>query len=603
MRLLRELRRRRVFQTAALYIVAAWVILQAASLAFPALDIPDAAIRYVWVGAFLGFPLAIVFGWRYELTPDGIRKTAPATAGDAPADFSLNRTDFVLIAALGVILAVILVAVLREIGEVDVRPISTLGREIPPKSIAVLPMVSLTGNPEDDYLAAALQEAIISDLAAVGDLRVTSRTSSRRYTDSDKSIVEIGLELGVAYLMEGSLQRERDNLRLRLQLVDAASDELVWADDYQRPLEDILVLQGEVARTVARELDVTLNPAELRRLTRTRQVEPDVYELVVKGLHFVKQFDPASIEYGLELLNKAISLDPREPLAYAGLALGYNTIGHGVSAHDAFPKAKAAARRALALDEYSGEAWAALGEAQMYYDWAWDEARASQLKALQLSPSLDQMYAHYAYLLLLYGEIDEAIVTVEKARDLSPLDPLWAGFAAWIYMLEERWDEADAALGECLRFSPGFSFCLYTEAESLSLRGRHDEAVAVLEAVESEDPFILWGLAPTYALAGRHEDALRVVKRIEAMPVPRSLMHLAFTYSALGDLETAFEYLERSLEARADWLPWMVFDNAYGGAVEPMHGHSRYLDVVDAMDIPMYRAVVARKSVVNPDAE
>jgi tetratricopeptide (TPR) repeat protein len=203
------------------------------------------------------------------------------------------------------------------------------------------------------------------------------------------------------------------------------------------------------------------------------------------------------------------------------------------------------------------------------------------------------MYAHYAYLLLLYGDVDGAIAMVETARDLSPLDPLWAGFAAWIYMLEERWDDVDAAVRECLRFSPDFGFCVYTEAESLSLRGRHDEAVDVLEAVRSDDLFIAWGLGPTYALAGRREDALRVAAQLEAIPVPRSLMHLAFTYSALGEVETALDYLEQSLAARTDWLPWIVFDNAYGGVIEPIRRDPRYAAVVDAMRIPMFRDTIA----------
>ncbi|MDH3578570.1 MAG: hypothetical protein OEO71_12230 [Gammaproteobacteria bacterium] len=589
MQLIKELRRRRVFRTAALYIVAAWIILQVASLAFPALDIPDSAIRFVWIGAFLGFPIAVVFGWRYQITTEGIEKTRPLAAGEVTADLSLGRTDFILLAALSVVLVVIAGGVIREIQSVKGPGLSVFGREIPPNSIAVLPLENLTGNPEEEYLAIALQEALISDLAVISGLRVTSRTSSGRYVNSNKSIAEIGVELGVAYLVEGTMQRIGDQIRLRLQLIDAELDELLWSDNYDRNLEDILVLQGEVARTVSDELGVELAQDERRRLTRTRKVNPEVYKLVVKGTYFAKQLDPVSIDRGLELLNQAISVDPREPLAYAGLALGYNIIGHGANAHGAFPKAKAAAQKALSLDEYSGAGWAALGEAEMYYDWDWDKARASQLKALQLSPSLDQMYAHYAYLLLLYGDVDEAISMAEKARDLSPLDPLWAGFAAWIYMLEARWEDAHQAIEECLSYSPGFSFCLYTEAQSLTAQGKVAEALEVLENGDQNDPFVLWALAPTYALAERREDALNIAQGWEAQPTTRNLMHLSFTHSALGDMDKALGYLEQSLEARTDWLPWIVFDNAYGGVVEPMRGHPRYQAVVDQMKLPLSR--------------
>lgn len=587
MRLIRELRRRRVFQTAALYVVAAWVVLQVASLAFPALDIPDSAIRYVWTGAFLGFPIALVFGWRYQVTAQGIERTQSLAEGESAGDLSLGRRDFILLAALGFVLVAITVGVIRDIQGVKGEGVSVFGREIPANSIAVLPLQNLTGDEEENYLAIALQEALISDLATVSGLRVTSRTSSGRYVNSDKSIAEIGLELGVAYVVEGTMQRIGEQIRLRLQLIDAKVDQLLWSDNYDRKLKDVLVLQGEVARTVATELGVTLASDESRRLTRSRTVNPDVYRLVVKGTYFCKQLDPASIRRGLELLNEAITIDPREPLAYAGLALGYNTIGHGADAHGAFPKAIAAAEKALSLDEYSGAGWAALGEAQMYYEWDWDKARESQLRALQLSPSLDQAYAHYAYLLLLYGEVDEAIAASENARDLSPLDPLWAGFTAWIYLLEGRWDDGHQAVAECLSYSPAFPFCLYTEAQLLTAQGKVAAAIEVLESGDRNDPFVLWALAPTYALAGRREEALRIADALETAPTTRNLMHLSFTYSALGDMEKAFHFLERSLEARTDWLPWIVFDNAYGGVVEPMRGHPRFESVVDQMRLPL----------------
>lgn len=303
MQLTKELRRRRVFRTAALYIVAAWIILQVASLAFPALDIPDSAIRFVWIGAFLGFPIAVVYGWRYQMTTEGIEKTRPLATGEVTADLSLGRTDFILLAALSVVLVAIAGGVIREIQSVKGPGVSVFGREIHPNSIAVLPLENLTGNPEEEYLAIALQEALISDLAVISGLRVTSRTSSGRYVNSNKSIAEIGVELGVAYLVEGTMQRIGDRIRLRLQLIDAELDELLWSDNYDRNLEDILVLQGEVARMVSGELGVKLAQDERRRLTRTRKVNPEVYKLVVKGTYFAKQLDPVSIDRGLELLN------------------------------------------------------------------------------------------------------------------------------------------------------------------------------------------------------------------------------------------------------------------------------------------------------------
>jgi len=586
MRLVEELRRRRVFRTAALYVVAAWVLLQVASLAFPALDIPDAAIRFVWIGAFLGFPIAVIFGWRYQLTAAGIEKTMPLAAGEDSGDIGLQAIDFGLLAALSVVLLIIVTGVIREIQEVDSTQVSIFGREIPSNSIAVLPLENLTGDAEERYFIIGLQDALISDLATVGGLRVTSRTSTGVYSDTRKSAVQIGLELGVAYVIEGTVQRFGERVLVRLQLINAALDELLWSESYDRAVKDILVLQGEVARTVAGEVGVKLTPDERSRLTRKREVDPEVYALVLKGMYFVKQLNPVAIEQGFEILNDAIGADPRQSLAYAGLALGYNTIGHGINAHDAFPKARAAARKALQLDEYSGEGWAALAEAQMYYDWDWDTAEASMLKALQLSPSLDQMYAHYAYLLILQGKMEEGIAVAEKARDLSPLDPLWAGFAAWIYMLEGRWAEAEQGSSECLSFAPEFGFCHYMHAQILTAQGRLDEAIDLLERSNQQDPFVLWALPPTYALAGRRKEALELVALLNQDPTPRNLLHISFTYSALGEIDKAIEFLELAYDSRADWLPWIDFDYSYGGTVEPMRDDPRFRDIVARLKLP-----------------
>jgi tetratricopeptide (TPR) repeat protein len=210
-------------------------------------------------------------------------------------------------------------------------------------------------------------------------------------------------------------------------------------------------------------------------------------------------------------------------------------------------------------------------------------------KALQLSPSLDQMHAHYAYLRILYGEMDEGLEYAEKARDLSPLDPLWAGFSAWLYMLEARWGDAERGIDECLAYTPGYGFCLYTAAQILTAQGRFDEAARVLDAGNPGDPFIDWAKGPTYAFAGRRAEALAVAARLDATETPRNLMHLGFIYSALGEQDRAFDYLERSLDARTDWLPWIVFPNAYGGVIEHLRGQPRYEALLEAFDLPMYR--------------
>jgi TolB-like protein len=580
---IRELRRRRVFRAAAVYIVAAWAVLQVADLAFQGLGIPGGAIRSVWIGVFAGFPLALIFGWRYEITADGIVRTAPMRA-DATADLSLKWPDYATMAAL---VAVAGAVVYQLVGQVlEVREPTQAARGIHPHSIAVLPLDNLTGDPDQEYFVAGMHDALIADLSRISALRVISRTSTNAYKDTATAVPAIAQRLRVANVVEGSVFRTGDRVRLTIQLIDAATDEHRWADSFERELKDLIALQAELARTIARQIQVTLTPDEEFRLTSLRQVDPDVYVAYLKGMFLMKQLTAEGTAKGLQYLHEAIAADPREPLAYAGLALGYNTIGHGVDSHGAFPKAIAAARKALELDEYSGEAWAALAEAQMYYQWDWQASERSFQRALQLSPSLDHAHAHYAYLLTLYGRMEEAIAEVEKARELSPLDGLWTGFAAWLYMLEDRPDDVFALTDECLGFAPRFPLCLYTAAQMHLARGALDEAIAAGEELPPGTPYSNWVLGPAYAMAGRADDARRIAAAMAGKPTPKDMLHLAFTYVALGDTEEAFRWFTTSYENRVDWLPWIARPNAYGGVLESLRDHPDFQALVGLLNLP-----------------
>ncbi len=586
-----ELRRRRVFGTVALYIVAAWVGLQVADLLFPALDIPDRAIRYVWLAAILGFPVAVLFAWRFQITNEGVVRTPPASAGVGAANEPLQKSDFLLLAGLALMVAVIFLRAMQDIRSIeDVTGFSAFGRQVHPNAIAVLPLDNLTGNDEQAFLVEGIHEAMTSTLSGISALRVRSRTSTASYRGSDLKLTEIAQELGVSRVVTGSVLRDGETVRVNVQLVDAATDEYLWTETYEREVRDLLALQSEVAREIAREVNVELTPEESARLRDTRQVDPEVYETYLKGMFFVKQLEPMAIMQGMQYLQDTIAIDPAEPLAYAGLALGYNTIGHGLSAHDAFPKAIAAAEKALTLDELSGEAWAALAEAQLYYEWDWQTSEQTFQRAMQLSPSLDHSYAHYAYLLMLLGRSEEAIEISEKARDLSPVDPLWAGFTAWIYLLhEDRWDDAIATAEECLLFESSLDLCRYTLGQVYSARGEYDLAIEIHEQIPPSDPFRNWALGISYGLAGKRDQAQSVIDAMSINATPRDQFHIALAYAAMGDEENAVTWMNTAYESRADWLPWVVHSNAYGGAVESLREHPGFQAIVDQMNIPAAR--------------
>jgi TolB-like protein/Flp pilus assembly protein TadD len=581
--LLEEAIRRKVFRFAALYIVIAWVALQVADLAFPGLDVPERAIRYVWAGAFLLFPLVLVFGWRYDITTRGIVRTPPADGiGKAPP---LARSDHVLLSCLTIGALGILAMLSIRIVDTRQAPAAASVREISPNSIAVLPLENLTGNPEQEYFVAGMHDALITVLSKINSLKVISRTSVNAYKAAAKTLPEIAQELRVARLVEGSVYREGDNVRITVQLIDGATDAHLWADSYEREISNILSMQADMARAIAQQIEVKIRPGE-QFTAAAREVDPETYELYLKGMYHLYQFTPDGMDRGMTLLREAVTRNPADPLAYSGLALGYNEIGHSSGPRSAFPKAKAAAETALKLDPSSAEAHAAMAEALVYFDWQWDEAERYFTRALELNPSLPQALGHYAYLLNLLGRTEESLAHMEQARQVDPLSPVWAAFACWLYMLDDRFDEAIAACEEGLLLTPDFPLALYCLGQVYTAQGKIEEGVATHERLPVGHPMRNWALGPTYAMAGRREEAVGIVEKMLVDPGPKDLLHAALTYAALGDTDEAVRRLEIAYEARVDWFPWIAVFNSYGSALEGLRDDPRFQALVARLDLP-----------------
>lgn len=584
-RFLGELRRRGVFGTTALYVVAGWVVVQVVSEALPALDLPDAAIRYVWLFVFLCLPLAVLLGWRYDISRAGVKRAASdASMGDQT--LALQRADYLLLGTVMLLVTGFAVVLAREMLALQTPAQSApASAAFDPHSVAVLPLDNFTGDSEQQYFVASLHEALTAGLTAIRNLKVISRTSASALAGTGKTIPEIGLALGARNIVEGSVFQSGNRIRVTVQLIDASTDEHLWAENFERDLTDLLTLQAELTRAIAQQIQVTLTPQEEQRLGRAKPVDPLTYQLYLKGMYFLKQSGADSIAKGMPYLQQAVEADPSNARAWAGLALAYNTIGHNFG-EDAFPKAKAAALRALELDEYSGEAWAALAEAQAYYDWDWTESDRSYRRALQLAPSLDNAHAHYAYLLALLGRWDEAFEHSLKARELSPLDQTWAAFTGWLLMAHGDLEEAEAHLNESLELLPGYPMGLWFLGELYRVQGRIDRAIATQESIPLALPFRNWGLGPTYAIADREEDALRVIEAMSANPAPKDNLFIAVSYSALGDADQAMHWLERCYALRLDWLPWIALLAGYGGVLEELRQDPRFQALVDKLNIP-----------------
>lgn len=445
--------------------------------------------------------------------------------------------------------------------------------------------MNTSGDPDQEYFVAGMHEALITDLSKISALRVISRTSASTYRNASKALPEIGRELGVAKVIEGSVFRAQDQVQITVQLIDAASDQHIWAETYERNIADVLTLQRELARLIARKVAAAITPDEARRLASPRPVDPATYEAYLRGMFHLNQFTPDGIGKGLAYLNEAVARDPADPLAYAGLALGYSLVGHSTGPREAFPRAKEAVLMALELDPDLAEAHAALAEIKLYYDWDWKGAEESFKRALELNPSLDFAHAHYAWLLQLTGHLEESFDEMKAARHLGPLTPLWSSWLAWLYWDAGRHAEAKAEARRSLELDPDFPWGWHVLGGAQAAEGRFDEAITSHQKAAAVMPAVKWGLGHTYALAGRRDEAQKIAGELAMNPGPKDLLMLGAIYAALGETDAAFRWLEVAYEARVDWFPWVANPSLVGS----LRGDPRFEEIVRRLELPAPR--------------
>ncbi len=446
-------------------------------------------------------------------------------------------------------------------------------------SIAVLPLENLTGDTDNENLVDTITDELIGQLAQIGALRVISRRSVMRYKESDKPLTEIAQELNVDALVEGTVQRVGDSMRIRVNLIDALPEERsLWAQTYDRAMIDVLVMYNDVARSIANEIKVKLTPEEKERLASTRQVNPETYRAYLRGMFYVNKFTRAGFEKGLAHFREAIENDPADPLPYVGLALGYCMMGHGgpESALEAFPLAKAYALKALELDETLADAHSALAQTKLYYEWDWEGAEKAFQRALELDPNSASAQRHYAWFLKAMGRHNEALEGMKRARELNPLAPIIPSDIGWLYYSEGQYDQAIAENRKSLELNPNFRQAWQVLGESYSRKGMHEEAI---EALKKTGLKAMVGYI--YAMAGRLDEARKILIELGKETKLDSL-ELAALHTALGEKDEAIRWLEVAYEERIDFLPWLREFPYY----EPLHEDPRFQDIVRRMKLP-----------------
>jgi TolB-like protein/Tfp pilus assembly protein PilF len=549
--LLTELRRRRVFRMTAIYVVASWVVVQVASETFPAINIPEGAIRYVWVAALIGFPVALLFSWKYDLTPAGIRRT-PGADDDVAVVRSLTRVDYGILAALGLLILATISGVGQRLLEIQTEVAQApTTREIEPNSIAVLPLENLSPSPDDAYFAAGVHSSLITSLSKITALMVTSATSTRRI-NAELSVPQIGRKLGVAKLVEGSVLMDGNRVRVIVQLIDAASDLSLWADTFERDVTNIIALQNEVARTIANVIEVRLTPSEEATLAKADPVRPEIYRMYLKGMYQFRQETPEADRRGVEILEEVVRQDPTSALAHAGLAYGYAILGHTPFPGDAYPKAKSAADKALQLDPELAQAHLALGMYRVYYEWDYASAERALRRAIELNPSLTEAHYHLAWLYEVLGpeREEESLVEGDRTRELDPLSPHMVGWLADQYRDACRYEKALSLAREAIRLDPEHPIGWLSLGLTYAELGEFDEAIDAHRHL-AEKPSWSWSIGMSYAAAGLENKAREVAAALEQHAGTE--LPLSMLYSRIGDREAALHWIAAAESARVPW--------------------------------------------------
>lgn len=539
-----EARRRRVFRTAGLYIVGAWVLLQVADLALNALEWPGGLLRYFWLAAFAGFPVALIFGWHYELSPLGIRRTSPAGRTEVP-DLRLRVRDYILLAALAVIAGIVTAGLLEQ---------ARLDEGSSGGGIAVLPLDNLSGDENQEYFSAGMHDALISGLSKIASLRVVSRTSTL-LLDPSMSIAQIGSMLGVDYVIEGSVAREGDRVRIIVQLIDVDHDAHVWSESFERELKSVLALQNEMARAIAEAVNVQLSDEEQVALGDERPVDPDLYDTYLRGMFLVNHPTLPERRRGIEILEALVEKDPDNALAYAGLAYGYAMLGHSPIPAGMYPASRLASARALELDDGLAEAHLSVGMFNLYYKWDFPAAEAAFRRAIELNPNLSSAYLHYAFLLELYGTDERSLTLGETATRLDPLSPLVLANVAAQYWKAGQYDRALELIQEALSISPDDAFAKSQQALVYCDMGEYERALETARAISGHPA---WGFMYGVVLArsGREDEARAWLDQIEE--TPRNVIALTLLNGALRNNDQVFRWLAVARDVRLPWYPWLI---------------------------------------------
>jgi TolB-like protein/Flp pilus assembly protein TadD len=579
-----ELKRRNVYKVAVAYAVVSWLLIQAASILLPTFEAPGWVMKVLVLVIIFGFPVALVFSWAFEITSEGIKLESEIEPNKSIARRTGRKIVAVTI-ALAVVAAGLFVYQLVRSKSDTPRP-SEAATAAPSKSIAVLPFDNLSRDPDNAYFCEGVQDEILTRLAKVADLKVISRTSTQHFKSAPENLPEIARQLGVANILEGSVQKAGDAVRVNVQLIKATSDAHLWADTYDRKLTDIFAVESEIAKSIADALQAKLTGSEKRAIADRPTENTEAYQLYLKGRFFLNKRTGTDLKTAADYFQRAVAADPSYAGACAGLAqadLLIPLFGAGAP-RNFFPKAKAAAMRSIELDETSSEGHSTLGML-LCFDFKFPQSEAEFKRAIELNPN--DATAHHWFgnaLLISLGRFNEAVKEGERAVDLDPLSLIINADLGGDLMLSRRFDEAIAQLRRTLALDANFSYAHWNLGEALYLKGDVTGAIAEYEKAKAldDDPEILGLLGRAYAETGHPEKATEILSKLKETAQHQYVRRYIFAliYIGLGQKETAIQYLEDAFSDNETVdTTWIKVDPA----LDPLRNEPRFQQLIAKM--------------------
>ena len=551
-----ELKRRNVYKVAVAYAIVGWLLVQVATQVFPFFEIPNWAVRLVVLAIVIGFPIALVIAWAFELTPEGLKRTEDVDLA-AAAQRPRHRAWIVV-----VIIAGAMSLGLFMLGRYGFREKKSLLNETSAESIAVLPFVNMSADKADEYLSDGVSEELITALSKITGLQVKARTSSFAFKGKNEDIQKIGELLHVSHLLEGSVAKAGNKLRITAQLIQASDGNHLWSETYDRDMQDIFAVRSEVAQKVAAILKVRLLGEDKKQLDKKPTENLEAYNLYRQGRYYGDQVSEEGIKKAIPFFEQAIQKDPRFALAYAGMADSYVAAADAfIAPREAFSKAKEAALKAIELDDTLAEAHTSLGLLHYHYDWDWAAAEKEFKRALVLNPQSAWSYTLYSQFLGGMGRVEEANEQGRHALELDPLSVTARWCLGWAFLSAGRSDEAIEQLSKAMELDPNSSWARTFLGRAYLLKGMQQRGIEELEKARHDGPddaFVLGLLGYGYAVTGRRADALKILQRFDEMERHRYVSRAArvYVYAGLGDKDKAFEWLEKAYQERSDALAW-----------------------------------------------